>query len=133
MITREQFCAFIEAMKQQNDYDNHIAGLLTEAHGFADIMCYDNHRLTNVILTFLQQVFQQEKHQCMIEFYLYELDYGRKYREGVYLVNKQPVDISTPSALYDELLRQLPVQVIKEEGVTAIYQNIHNAYDYVIE
>lgn len=39
-----------------------------------------------------------------ISYFIYELDYGRDYREGCISDNNDNIDISTPEKLYDYLM-----------------------------
>ena len=48
-----------------------------------------------------------------ISYFIYELDYGREYREGCVSDNNGNIDISTPEKLYDLLMAEY---VVKNES-----------------
>ncbi len=45
-----------------------------------------------------------------ISYFIYELDYGREYREGCVSDNNGNIDISTPEKLYDLLMAEYVVK-----------------------
>ena len=56
----------------------------------------------------LERIFDTD----MISYFIYELDYGKKYKAGCVLdENMNEIDLSTPEKLYDYL-----VQDIESEG-----------------
>lgn len=60
-------------------------------------------QLGDVAINLLTKIMHDDlKH---IEYFIYELDFGRLYQEGDFLdENDNPVDISTPEKLYDYLI-----------------------------
>lgn len=44
-----------------------------------------------------------------ISYFVYELDYGREYREGCVSDKNGNIDISTPEKLYDYLMAEYAV------------------------
>lgn len=45
-----------------------------------------------------------------VSYFIYELDYGREYREGCVSDNNGNIDISTPEKLYDLLMAEYAVK-----------------------
>ena len=104
LFTRKLFIETIEAFRLQYHLDNKKAQILSGVHG-ADVEPYNNSMLTNILLKLLQTEFEPDNALCDIEYFMYELNFGAKYKRGMVLdTNKKPVDFSTPSKLYDYII-----------------------------
>lgn len=82
-IEKKHFIELIEALGKQADHDARC----NEA--FAVILPndlsptgYDNHYLTNAIMKVLQEATGDTNAHSWIEYYCYDLDFGRKYKDG---------------------------------------------------
>ena len=66
---------------------------------------YDNSLLENQLLKILKNEFELNVSgdDSMIEYFIYELDFGRKYSKGCFKVKDKPVDISSSDKLWDYL------------------------------
>lgn len=113
-IGKERFCAILNKMRDQNDLYNEVSDKLSDAVGmsvnlipFAPIM--DD--LIYLLDVAMGTDFDKEADgdddtysMTMIEFFVYEADYGRKYKEG--LVTDElgnPIKLDSAEALYDLL------------------------------
>ena len=113
-IGKERFCAILNKMRDQNDLYNEVSDKLSDAVG----MSVNLIPLAPIMddLIYLLDVamgtdFDKEAggdddtySMTMIEFFVYEADYGRKYKEG--LVTDElgnPIKLDSAEALYDLL------------------------------
>lgn len=113
-IGKERFCAILNKMRDQNDLYNEVSDKLSDAVG----MSVNLIPLAPIMddLIYLLDVamgtdFDKEAgddddtySMTMIEFFVYEADYGRSYKEG--LVTDElgnPIKLDSAEALYDLL------------------------------
>ena len=113
-IGKERFCAILNKMRDQNDLYNEVSDKLSDAVG----MSVNLIPLAPIMddLIYLLDVamgtdFDKEADgdddtysMTMIEFFVYEADYGRNYKEG--LVTDElgnPIKLDSAEALYDLL------------------------------
>ena len=114
-IGKERFCAILNKMRDQNDLYNEVSDKLSDAVG----MSVNLIPLAPIMddLIYLLDVamgtdFDKEADgddddtysMTMIEFFVYEADYGRKYEEG--LITDElgnPIKLDSAEALYDLL------------------------------
>ena len=109
-IDKERFCAILNKMRDQHDVYNEVSDKLSEAVG----MCVDLIPLAPIMddLIYLLDVavgthFDKEEGEeamTMIEFFVYELDYGRAYEDGLIMDElDNPIKLDSAEALYDFL------------------------------
>lgn len=113
-IGKERFCAILNKMRDQNDLYNEVSDKLSDAVG----MSVNLIPLAPIMddLIYLLDVamgtdFDKEADgdddtysMTMIEFFVYEADYGRKYKEG--LITDElgnSIKLDSAEALYDLL------------------------------
>ena len=109
-IDKERFCAILNKMRDQHDVYNEVSDKLSKAVG----MCVDLIPLAPIMddLIYLLDVavgthFDREEGEeamTMIEFFVYELDYGRAYEDGLIMDElDNPIKLDSAEALYDFL------------------------------
>lgn len=77
LITKEDFIGFIDALKEQYDYDKSYSVLLEQALGASNVPNYNNSTVTNLLFSLMQKQFPPDsKGNCEIERYCYELEFG---------------------------------------------------------
>jgi hypothetical protein len=75
-ITKSNFRAILNALRNQYDYDKGRAILLSNIYG-SDVMPSDNSQLTNVLFKLLHGDFPPTGGFCKIQAFCYDLDFGR--------------------------------------------------------
>ena len=95
------FLKIINDLKEQDRKD-------TKFHKAAGKCClmgngfyYDYSLVLNSLLLLLKEIFNDDS--GWIEYYIYELDYGKKYKEGCVTQNKKNIPLATPKDLYNLL------------------------------
>lgn len=61
-----------------------------------------------IVVKLLEKLMQDRG--GIISYFIYELDFGREYREGCVSDNNGNIDISTPEKLYDLLMAEYVVK-----------------------
>lgn len=109
MITKQEFIEIMNDLKDVTDFVNKTNN---EARKLKDAITSDffnamslsiSHE--NIVLKLLENIFNDN---IIISYWLYDLDFGRKYREGCFSENDDtPIDISTAEKLYDYLISEM--------------------------
>ena len=107
MISKKEFVEIIERLKNYNDLQDKIDDLFknnidNKEMDFinAGSICIGHE---SVVVYLLERMFDTD----MISYWIYELDYGREYKDG-YVQDGQGnnIDISTVEKLYDYLIKE---------------------------
>lgn len=104
MISEKQFVDIINKLKEVNDFVNETndkAKELSDAiiSDFFNAMSLSiSHE--SIVVELLQNMF---KDNDLIGWWIYELDYGRKFKIGDLIDNGVEIDLSTPEKLYNYL------------------------------
>lgn len=106
MISKEQFISIIDKLKEVDDFvkeTNDRARKLNDAI-ISDFFNASSLSISheNIVLKLLENMFNDEE---ILSWWLYELDYGRKYKKGCFTDNGKNIDISTAGKLYDYLIK----------------------------
>lgn len=112
MITKKEFIDIINRLKETNDFveeTNNNARKLQDAirSDFFNAMSLSvSHE--GIVVQLLEKIFDDRE---TISWWIYELDYGRKYKEGCIQEIKEGkivnIDVSTAGKLYDYLLEEI--------------------------
>ena len=112
IISKEKFVEIINRLRAYNDLQNKIDDLFKENIDNKEMdfmnagsICIGHE---SVVVYLLERMFDTD----MISYFIYELEYGKKYKAGCVLdedVNE--IDLSTAEKLYDYL-----VQALESEG-----------------
>lgn len=104
MISEEQFVDIINKLKEVNDFVNETND---KAKKLNDAVISDFFNATSlsishesIVVELLQNMF---KDNDLIGWWIYELDYGRKFKMGDLIDNEVEIDLSTPEKLYNYL------------------------------
>ena len=108
MIDKKEFVDIINKLKEVDDFvdeTNNRARKLNDAiiSGFFNASSLSiSHE--NIVVKLLENMFNDND---IISWWLYELDYGRRYRKGCFQDgNGKNINISTPEKLYDYLIKE---------------------------
>lgn len=107
MITREQFIEIIDKLRKVNDFVDETNVKARELHDAIISDFYNTMSLSisheQTVVELLENMF---KDTDIISWWLYELDYGRKYEEGCIRDDDKPIDLSDAGKLYDYLTKE---------------------------
>lgn len=109
MITREEFMEIIDKLREVNDFVKETNARAKELH---DAIISDFHNAMSlsisheqIVVELLENMFNDTD---IISWWLYELDYGRKYEEGCITESDgRVIDLSDAGKLYDYLIKEM--------------------------
>ena len=112
IISKEKFVEIINRLRNYNDLKDKIDDLFKDNIDNREMdfmnagsICIGHE---SVVVYLLENMFDTD----MISYFIYELEYGEKYKAGCVLdANMNEIDLSTAEKLYDYL-----VQAIESEG-----------------
>ena len=110
MISKEKFVEIINRLKNYNELQNDINELFNESIDNKEMdfinagsICIGHE---SVVVYLLERMFDTD----MISYFIYELNYGEKYKAGCVLdANMTEIDLSTAEKLYDYLIKETEV------------------------
>lgn len=112
MISKEQFVTIINKMKAVDDFVNEVndkSRQLRETLDDSFLDFFEGNSLfvahSDIVVQLLENMFNDND---MISYWIYELNYGRKYEDGcVQDCDGNNIDISTVEKLYDYLVGEM--------------------------
>jgi hypothetical protein len=102
-ITFELFVDSIEAIRKQYDQDTEFGVAIEKAFPESSINPYKNHFLQNALVKILQEAFNDATAKSWIEYFMWELDFGRKYKDKTVQVQGQDYSLSSVKDLWNIL------------------------------
>lgn len=108
IISKDKFVEIINRLKNYNNLQDKINDLFKENIDNKEMdfmnagsICIGHE---SVVVYLLERMFDTD----MISYFIYELDYGEKYKEGCVLdENMNEIDLSTAEKMYDYLVKSL--------------------------
>lgn len=106
MIPKKEFIEIIDKLRKVDDF---VDDTNEKARELDDAIISDFFNATslsisheNIVVRLLENMFNDKE---ILTWWLYELDYGRKYEEGCITEGDKPIDISDAGKLYDYLIK----------------------------
>jgi len=107
MISKQEFIDIINKLKEVRDFVDEVN---TKARKLNDAIMSDFYNSSslsisheNIVVRLLENMFNDKD---IISWWIYELDYGRKYIKGCFQdANGLDIDVSTAEKLYDYLIK----------------------------
>ena len=114
-MTKEVFVETINFMKTRFDNEIVINNYLTAEFGDAIFYPYSNYE--SQMIKVLENVFDDTNE--WISYFIYELDFGRKWKPGCVTEDGKDIPLSTPEQLYDMISENLEykIQDLKMQNV----------------
>lgn len=105
MLDKDVFLSVIAAIQSQLQSDRMISAHLSAITG--DRVNYDTGHALRGLINFLICVAKDEDR--WIEYWLYDLEEGKKWRPGTIKVDRRPVRLKTPLDLYKLICREYKI------------------------
>ncbi len=102
-MEKELFIETIEAIKKQSEHDVKCSEAFQIIFHDTHVGLYDNHLLNNQLVKLLQVAMNDEHKDSWIEYYIYELDFGKNYRPGCATDKDGDIDLSDAGGLWEYL------------------------------
>lgn len=112
MISKEKFVTIINKMKLVDDFVNEVNDKSRDLREKLDdsfLDFFEGNSLfvahSDIVVQLLENMFNNND---MISYWIYELDYGRKYEGGTISdCDGNNIDVSTVEKLYDYLIQEM--------------------------
>lgn len=101
-ITKELFISSIEALKKQYEHDRKCSEAFQVILPDDHVSLYDNHILTNQLIKILVELTNDDQGEW-IDYYIYELNFGEKWKEYKVMVKGKYFKLETPEELWELL------------------------------
>lgn len=102
-MTRELFIEIVSSLEEQNKHDIEVSELLGKVfpNAFAANLLPDNCLLSDALI----KILKTSMNDCddWIEYFCFELDYGRKFEMGMVTYKERNYDLSDSGKLWDYL------------------------------
>lgn len=105
-MSKELFLEVMSSIKQQAEIDNKCSEAFQTILSNDHVTSYNNSLLLNMLIKLLKIYCNdyEDSDKSWIEYFIWELDFGKKYKEGwVVKENNINIDMSTEEKLYDFL------------------------------
>lgn len=97
-MNKEQFIELLTGVKEQMLHDEDCSKRLEKVFPDSSCLYYNTSLVINKVLAFVKEVMGDEEE--WIEYFIYELDWGRKYEEGYVTENDKVIPLKSLSDLY---------------------------------
>ena len=101
MINKEEFVDILNKLKESQDRTDKICDGLEHLLDGRPIMTVD-YPLIKIITDLLEGIFEDTEE--WIQYWLWELDYGKAFKMGDVTMDGKDIDISGPDKLYEFLI-----------------------------
>ena len=111
LISREEFAKCIDRLREATDLVDKIDDIMRESRDNIenDFMNAASLQITHeqTVVNLLEKLTHDDEIYSDISYFIYELDYGRKYEPGMIKDNDgNELDFSNAGSLYDYLLKK---------------------------
>lgn len=104
MISKEQFVKHVNAIKDKHDLDSRLNKFFSDNSIDGYIMFPD---LTPNLIEVLHTIFGEADKEEWIEYFMFELNFGKGWKPGMVNVHGKDIPLSTPEELYDFLVSDM--------------------------
>ena len=102
-MTQKLFIETIEALQNQYEHDKKCSEAFKILLPSDHVTYYDNHFITNQLVKMIQIPMGDFHEHSLVEYYIHDLQFGKKYIEGCLKDNGKNIDISDAGKLWDYL------------------------------
>ena len=103
-MTKELFIESIDAIEKQYRHDQECSEAFRVILPDDHISLYDNHRLNNQLTKVLQIAMDDENKDSWIEYYMWELDFGKDWKKGYITIKDKDVPLQNAGNLWNLLI-----------------------------
>src|SRR5690554_3234019 len=103
IFTKDMFINAIHEIEKQCNHDNKCAEAFKVILPNDYTSNYDNHWLLNQLIEILKIAMNDNHEYSWIEYYLWGLDFGRKWKKGSVIINNKDFKLQNAYNLWDLL------------------------------
>ena len=104
LISKEKFVEIINFMRERDTSFDIIASAMEKVCPGFSVDFVPNLSYNGKIIDLLNTFFPDEQEDSLIEYYVYETNYGTEHGTEFIIVDEKEYDITTPEQLYDALV-----------------------------
>ena len=105
-ISKELFIKSIENIQKQHEQESKFSDSVNEYFSQDVDSSLPRNYVLDSLVEMLQLHFNDNHSHSWIEYYLWELDFGKNYQEGRVKINDKDFELKTPTQLYELLITQ---------------------------
>lgn len=106
MLSKEEFVKIINELQQFDEKQENLCDAMKELSPDFHVYFYPLSQLIGLVIDLLSNMFGQDKLDSVIDYYAYELDWGKKGDEmGIYEDNGIEYHLTDAEKLYDYLVK----------------------------
>ena len=109
MIGKKEFVDIINKLKEVNDFVDNTNDNARKLHDaiVSDLFNASSLMISHetIVVKLLENMFNLQDDDTLT-WWLYEKDYGRKFKIGDFTVDEVDIDLTTPEKLYDYLIKE---------------------------
>lgn len=98
LISKEKFCEYLKAIEIQHNCEDDIRKISNKYNVEISVT---NNAYEEIIVQMLELVTDDKFND--VDYFIYELDFGKKYNDGMVVMDGKKIDFSTSEKLYDYL------------------------------
>jgi hypothetical protein len=104
-MERQLFIETIDALKKQYEHDAKCTELMEQIYPDTFASGYKNSFVCEALIRLLQVAMEDEHLYSWIDYYIHELDFGKKYKKGCATNSDgSNINLSNAGTLYDFLI-----------------------------
>ena len=103
VFTKDLFVETIHEIEKQHNHDSKCAEAFNIIFPNDFITGYENHWLQNQLIKILQIAMKDHPKHSWIEYYMWELDFGREWKQGSVTIEGKDFKLQTAYDLWDLL------------------------------
>lgn len=102
-LTKELFIEIINTIEKQYRYDEKCSDAFQIILPHDHISCYDNSLLQNQLIKILKIGAGDNINDGLTDYYIWELDFGRKWKRGCVTIKEKDIKLKTAEDLWNAL------------------------------
>jgi hypothetical protein len=103
IFTKELFCETVNEIEKQCNHDRKCSDAFKVILPNDYTSNYDNHWLQNQLIEILQIAMNDNHKDSWIEYFIWELDFGRKWKKGMVKIKGKDFKLQNAYDLWDLL------------------------------
>jgi hypothetical protein len=107
-MKKKLFTQCLNAIEMQYKHNDKMAAVANQffPDAYQANLIYDTHWIMNAMVEVLQDALDDANEHSWIEYFIHELDFGRKFKIGMVKVYDIEIDLSDAGKLYDFLIAE---------------------------
>jgi hypothetical protein len=103
-LNKKEFVELMKSLKELDDKDTEFSKQISDNFDCVALRYVPTDKYTSIIISLLNKMYNLKSYEHIgtdIEYFIYELDWGKNYKDGSVSDGDKNIDLSTPDKLYD--------------------------------